>query len=432
MRGKTNILPMVGGYVNAPIEEFVAGENLQLGDLVEKAYSDVPQQLKGDVDTVANSGKLHPLFDGKFVAFLDTTNKIEVALVEKSAEAFNVTNIVLYAPTIYMISSMFVPVDDRTFVIFIKLKETFESSWEYFCKKVVYDGVDFTVSDITYNVLPDFPSNTGYRTIYWCVGNGGTLFISNAKLYYLSVENNVVKVIGGTTLSFENSNAKNILYLPTQDLFIVFGRISTEPNYCVAKIDTINDNLVVSENYETSIDIAENFSDGIIGIGIAENNLIYATVDDEGIITIQDIYSLGQSYNHACIIPFQDYFVVCNEVRTTRSNWSYFDYTYKVFYYNNGFILGDTKSYETSYSGTVYYNGALYFNYNQKGFILSDTQGNSYGKVKLVFQEMLGDEFATIGEGFRMVKAQHHVDGVIKTGGNAGDTIEVYVPQLSS
>lgn len=434
MRGKTNILPMVGGYVNAPVGNFVAGERLQLGDLVEKSYSDNPQQLQGTTPQNSQSNDLFKMYDGKYIVPLEISSRnVRIAVIEKSAEQFvsNEVNLFTFDSGYQTYYSIFVPINDRTFIIFA---EAYSSSIPsiFYCKKVTYNGVDFSAQEIVCNTHPDFYYRA-YWGNYYAVSDDGTLFVTaDGKVYYVTLENNEAHLIGGQTISTTLSYDLRVIYLPTQDLFLVFKG----GNYYIVTIDNVNDTLSISSGYASVVDKSvAKFKNGLVSADVYGSTLYYSTVDEQGIITVEDTYNAGNSYNLTTIIPFENFFILCGVKRTQGSNWTYFTFYYTVYYYDNGFIVGDTASFQSSqYGSSVYHTGGspIGYAYDTKGIIAACAMG-SYGTYSiLAYQQMLGDEFATSENNFVMVKAQHHIQGVVKSGGNTGDTVQVFVPQISS
>lgn len=453
MRGKTNILPMVGGYVNAPIGNFVAGENLQLGDLVEKAYSDLPQQIYTPTECVPMT-YAHRLYDGKFVVFSKMrfvstgTYHYEsyVYLIERSATQFNVSQFTLISNSSSTpLAATYVPMSDRVIIALIREGNGNSTPFTYSCKKITYNGVDFSIEDIN---CDNYPTAFNEYDTKWCIGNAGTMIQINSKVYYVTIENNSVVVFGDETAS------GSLLYLPTQDVFICIGG----GVYRSIKVDVVNRTLTVSNDYSIDFQSANVFGDGLIGYtGTASSSssakvkLYYATVSNEGLITVQDVWDsdiscyVASGYLAYQLVMFSDFFVFCriNYGTTKYGSSSYnmwINIAFYVFYYRNGFMSGDSQGFPTinfTSGSQRYLNQANMCSiFDEKGFdIMLDYSERSTvfnASSIFVFQQMSDDEFANDDDGFTMVKALHHIDGVVKSGGNAGDTVQVFVPQISS
>lgn len=445
MRGKTNILPMVGGYINAPVQNETAGEALQLGDLVQRSYSDAPQQIKGTASySDINCFKPMQLYDGKFVYFRNiqpNSVNVKIALVEKSVNSFVVSEKVIFTTTNYDgMTTCFVPVNDRMFVVFARTgygNSTYP--YVYYCKKVVYDGTDFTVTDLTYDNFPELSYQTSNKFARgWCIGSGGTLF-TTTKIYYLTYNsaNNSISVYGGTSDAPSPTSVATpkILYLSQQDLFLCFvGYMSGGTvSYFAAKFS--NGSLSVT-SLSSDIYCPEVFGNYIVGFEYYTSSnttyykLLIGTVNNSGAITMLDelqtdiVMTNSTTYQAQVIIPYQDYFVIACQ----NNNQTYF----RVYYYNSGFVEGDKFVMVSTSNLGVY---STFFEKTLKGFIVDGKNGSdgTYGNsVRLFYQEMKGDKFASADSNYTMIKAISKIEGVVKRGGSTGDTIEVFVPQLSS
>lgn len=446
MRGKTNILPMVGGYINAPIQNETAGEALQLGDLVQRSYSDLPQQIQGSTSfSDVNCFEPLKLFNDKLVYFRQpTTTAVKIGLVEKSVNSFIITEVTLFTVTSqYGAEASFVPISDRMFIVFVRTGYGNTSyPYEYYCKKVVYDGSTFTATDVTYDNFPDIV--TGSQGAYykgWCIGNGGTLFTTK-KIYYLTYDsvNDSVSVYGGT----ENVNSNpHIYYLTDKDLFLSFNNTDY-------KVITFSNGVLTVTSKTTDISYPVPFGNYVVGYSTryyASNhykyNLLIGTVDNSGNITTQDIYetdytssnysgsssSVG-TWGSACIIPFEDYFVFAILYYSSTSALN--KIVFRVYYYNNGFVEGDEE--EVSQPSGIQAVDKVFAEKISGGIIVDKPSSSStYGGVAFIFyQGMNGDRFADANSNYTMVKAISKIEGVVKRGGSTGDTIEVFVPQLSS
>lgn len=441
MRGKTNILPMVGGYINAPIQNETAGEALQLGDLVQRSYSDAPQQIKGLTSSDINCFKPMKLFDGKCVYFKNiptNSTNVKIALVEKSVSSFVVTDKTIFTTNSSDgIVGCFVPISDRMFIAFVRTG--YSSPYVYYCKKIVYDGTDFTATDVSYDNFPDMYVQSAYKYARgWCIGNGGTLFTTH-KIYYLTYDsvNDSVSVYGGISDAPDTTSTANprIIYLSQQDLFLCFVgyMVTGTVSYSAAKFS--NGSLSVT-SLSSDIYCPEMFGNYIVGFeyftksNVTYYKLLIGTVDNSGNITMLDeletdiVMTNSTSYQAQVIIPYQDYFVVACQNNTQ----TYF----RVYYYNSGFVEGD-KFVMASTSNLGFYS--TFFEKSLKGFIVDgkgSSDGNYGNSVRLFYQEMKGDKFASADNNYTMVKAISKIEGVVKRGGSTGDTVEIFVPQLSS
>ena len=430
MRGKTNILPMVGGYINAPVENYIAGENLQLGDLVQKSYTGQEVQIYKTLRTDLRHYciKPHKLYDGKLALYSNGNSSADSAnfyatLIDVQINDV-VENKVSLCSNISHSGYFFCPIDNRTVLLF------YNHGSDIGCKKIVYNEGEFTVTDITVtgSINAAYFTNSEYAW-NWEYGNGGTLVKSNYGFIYVTLSNDVANTACVNIDSqYHNGQFTKILYIEDYDYFLVnYGNlVSTK------KVVYSNGTLTVNTITCPTIYYPEKFGDYILA-KIIENGYIklaVCSVSDDEIelesVIQTDITGSTSNYGAMSLFCSEDIFAFIHRVSGSSVSTKF---SLKSYAFNEGIVLGDTTELNVSTSASQgYYSefvkvgtGYLIFNY---------TPAES-GYAYCCYQEMNGINFADDSVP-KMVKAVGRIEGVVKRGGNANESVEVFVLQASS
>lgn len=431
MRGKTNILPMVGGYINAPVENHIAGENLQIGDLVQKSYTGQEVQIYKTLRTDLRHYciKPHKLYDGKLALYSNGNDYSDSGHFYATLIDVQINDVVENKVLLCEITQsgyFFCPIDNRTVLLFYYYRDIG-------CKKIVYNEGAFIVTDIT--ITGDinaacFGSEYAWN---WEYGNGGTLVKSCIYFIYVTLSNDVVNT---SCVQIDGQDRTGqffkILYIEDYDYFLV--------NYNVLgltkKVVYSNGTLTVNTITSPTIYYPEKFGDYILAKMI-ENGYIKLAVcsvsnDEIEVESVIQTDVTGDTSNYGTMSLFcsEDIFAFIHKVSGSAYSAKF---SLKSYAFNEGIVLGDTTELNIStgdsqgiYSEFVKVGtGYLIFNYTSHGS--SAEKGVAY----CCYQEMNGINFADDSVP-KMVKAVGRIEGVVKRGGNTNDSVEVFVLQASS
>ena len=436
MEGRTNILPIVGGYVDAPVENFVAGETIRRGNFVQKVHVGQLDAFMEEYSEMAKrTQKAHKLFDGK-VAYYGVSSSsssdgtVSVDIFDVGVDSFVKTRKNLFNFGFSGAVLICIPLSDTS--VFIYAKENSLQTPREISKVFTYDGTDFTGVDVTVTgTLTVVPSSTALCEYF----GGGTLAVIGSNVYYVTYSNGTVSIVQGSSTVTSGS----VKILSYQNFAIVFvyssGYVSS---YYIVTYS--NSTLTVSTANTVDGSCFGKIGSGFVGLKATNEGyeLAHYSVDGVGNISKDATYqnSLITNISLCDVVCDGSNILLCLLGMTASGSGSSRTYTYYPHFhslvYSSGFVESDIADWVDTFYRTGSALVAFVCEKIDSGlFCYCFKSSTASGNSELLFQGVNGSIFEYGGQ-TKVVKASSRFDGVAKTSGNTGDTIEVYVPVSSS